>query len=76
MGPGPPGVTASATEAALDLEWSATIARRATLVYIYAPNFNTAALGAIDQNLATVLSAKPASDRRIRQLLLRPPKQP
>jgi uncharacterized protein (TIGR03437 family) len=51
-----PGITASANEAALDVEWSGAIARRATIVYIYAANFNTAAQGAIDQNLATVLS--------------------
>ena len=51
-----PGITASANEAALDVEWSGAIARRATIVYIYSANFNTAAQGAIDQNLATVLS--------------------
>src|ERR1017187_7309860 len=51
-----PGITASANEAALDVEWSGAIARRATIVYIYSANFNTAAQGAVDQNLATVLS--------------------
>jgi uncharacterized protein (TIGR03437 family) len=51
-----PGVTNAAGEAALDLEWSGAIARGATIVYIYAANFNDAAQGAIDQNLATVLS--------------------
>jgi uncharacterized protein (TIGR03437 family) len=51
-----PGITASANEGALDIEWSGAIARHATIVYIYAANFNTAAQGAIDQNLATVLS--------------------
>ena len=51
-----PGITGSANEAALDVEWSGAIAPGATIVYIYAANFNTAAQGAIDQNLATVLS--------------------
>lgn len=51
-----PGVTSFSTEAALDIEWSGAIARNATIVYIYAANFNTAAQAAIDQNLATVLS--------------------
>jgi subtilase family serine protease len=51
-----PGITGSANEAALDVEWSGAIARGATIVYIFAANFNTAAQGAIDQNLATVLS--------------------
>ncbi|HUI56348.1 MAG TPA: protease pro-enzyme activation domain-containing protein [Bryobacteraceae bacterium] len=51
-----PGITNAASEAALDLEWSGGIARGATVVFIYAGNFNDAAQGAIDQNLATVLS--------------------
>ncbi len=51
-----PGVTNAAGEAALDLEWSGAIARGATIVYIYAANFNDAAQAAVDQNLATVLS--------------------
>ncbi len=51
-----PGITSSANEAALDIEWSGAVARGATIVYIYAANFNTAAQGAIDQNLATILS--------------------
>jgi len=51
-----PGVTSSESEAALDLEWSGAIARNATIVYVYATNFNDAAQGAIDQNLATVMS--------------------
>ena len=51
-----PGVTNAASEAALDLEWSGAIAPGATLVYIYANNFNDAAQGAIDQDLATVLN--------------------
>ncbi len=51
-----PGITGSESEAALDLEWSGAIAPSATLVYVYATNFNDAAQAAIDQNLATVMS--------------------
>ena len=51
-----PGVTTFSTEAALDLEWAGAIAPNATIVYIYAANFNLAAQAAIDQNLAAVLS--------------------
>lgn len=51
-----PGVTNASGEAALDLEWSGAIARKATLVYVYANNFNDAAQAAIDQNLAPVMS--------------------
>lgn len=51
-----PGVTNAGTEAALDLEWSGAIARNATIVYIYAGNFNDAAQAAIDRNLASVIS--------------------
>jgi subtilase family serine protease len=51
-----PGVTTSQGEASLDLEWSGAIARNATIVYVYATNFNDAAQAAIDQNLATVMS--------------------
>jgi uncharacterized protein (TIGR03437 family) len=51
-----PGITNAAGEAALDLEWSGAIARGATIVYIYAGNFNDAAQAAVDQNLATVIS--------------------
>jgi uncharacterized protein (TIGR03437 family) len=51
-----PGVTNAANEAALDLEWSGAIARNATIVYVYANNFFDAAQGAVDQNLAPVMS--------------------
>jgi uncharacterized protein (TIGR03437 family) len=51
-----PGITSSESEAALDLEWSGAIAPNATIVYVYASNFNDAAQGAIDQNLASVMS--------------------
>ena len=48
--------TNAAGEAALDLEWSGAIAPNATIVYVYANNFNDAAQAAIDQNLAPVMS--------------------
>ncbi len=51
-----PGVTNAAGEARLDLEWAGAIARNATLVYVYANNFNDAAQAVVDQNLATVMS--------------------
>ena len=51
-----PGLQGTPNEAALDLEWAGAIAPRATLVYIYALNYNTAAQAAIDQNLVTILS--------------------
>jgi subtilase family serine protease len=51
-----PGVTNAAGEAALDLEWSGAIARNATLVYVYANNFNDAVQATVDQNLASVMS--------------------
>jgi uncharacterized protein (TIGR03437 family) len=51
-----PGVTNAANEAALDLEWSGAIARNATIVYVYAGNFNDAAQAVVDQHLATVMS--------------------
>lgn len=51
-----PGITNAASEATLDLQWSGAIARNATIVYVYANNFDDAAQGAIDQNLAPVMS--------------------
>jgi uncharacterized protein (TIGR03437 family) len=51
-----PGSTNAAGEAALDVEWSGAIARNATIVYVYSNNFDDAVQGAIDQNLAPVLS--------------------
>ncbi|MBV8904703.1 MAG: Ig-like domain repeat protein, partial [Acidobacteriia bacterium] len=51
-----PGLTNAANEASLDLEWSGAIAPGATIVFIYAGNVNDAAQGAIDQNLANILS--------------------
>ena len=51
-----PGITNAAGEAQLDVEWSGAIARNATIVYVYANNFNDAAQAIIDQNLAPVMS--------------------
>ncbi len=51
-----PGITNAANEGALDTEWSGAIAPKATIVYVYAGNFNDAAQGAVDQNLGTVMS--------------------
>jgi uncharacterized protein (TIGR03437 family) len=51
-----PGITNAAGEAHLDVEWAGAIARNATIVYVYANNFNDAAQAAIDQNLAPVMS--------------------
>jgi subtilase family serine protease len=51
-----PGITNAAGEAALDTEWSGAIAPNATIVYVYANNFNVAAQAAVDQNLAPVMS--------------------
>ncbi|HYL79144.1 MAG TPA: protease pro-enzyme activation domain-containing protein [Bryobacteraceae bacterium] len=51
-----PGITNAAGEAALDVEWAGAIARNATVVYVYANNFNDAAQAAVDQNLAPVMS--------------------
>jgi uncharacterized protein (TIGR03437 family) len=43
-------------EADLDLEWSAAVARNATVVYVYAKDVTDAVGYAIDQNLAPVIS--------------------
>jgi subtilase family serine protease len=51
-----PGITNAAGEAALDIEWSGAISPNATVVYVYANNFNVAAQAAVDQNLAQVMS--------------------
>ena len=51
-----PGVTNAAGEAALDIEWAGGIARNATVVYVYANNFNDAVQAVVDQNLAPVMS--------------------
>lgn len=52
-----PGVRKSdLSEADLDIEWTSSIARNATIVYVYAPSVDTSLQYAIDQNLAPVLS--------------------
>jgi uncharacterized protein (TIGR03437 family) len=52
-----PGVSSTdLPEADLDLEWSGAVARKATIVYVYAWNVMTAVQYAIDQNLAPVIS--------------------
>jgi uncharacterized protein (TIGR03437 family) len=51
-----PGVTSDLIEADLDLEWSAAVARHATIVYAYATNVFTAAQYAVDQNLGQMMS--------------------
>ena len=43
-------------EADLDLEWSAAVARNATVIYVYAKDVTDAVGYAIDQNLAPVIS--------------------
>lgn len=43
-------------EAQLDLEWSAAVARHATIIYVYSQDVFTSASYAIDQNIAPVMS--------------------
>jgi uncharacterized protein (TIGR03437 family) len=43
-------------EADLDLEWSAAVARNATVIYVYSPDVVQSLTYAIDQNLAPVVS--------------------
>ena len=43
-------------EADLDLEWAGAVARNATLIYVYSTSADFAAITAIDQNLAPVIS--------------------
>ncbi len=55
--PGIPGnITAGQSEASLDLEVTAAIARGASQIYVYSTNFEDAAAYAIDHALAPVLS--------------------
>jgi uncharacterized protein (TIGR03437 family) len=54
---GTPGVNpGDQIEADLDLEWAGAIAPNATLIYVYGADAGSAALYAIDQNLAPVVS--------------------
>jgi len=51
-----PGRNAGELEADLDLEWSGAIAPQASIFYVYAQSFLTAAQYAVDQNIAPVIS--------------------
>jgi uncharacterized protein (TIGR03437 family) len=51
-----PGVTGALGEANLDLEWSAAIARNASILYVNSNDAMTSSTYAIDQNLAPVIS--------------------
>lgn len=51
-----PGTTGDETEADLDLEWVGAVARNATINYVYAVGANAAAIYAIDQALAPIIS--------------------
>ena len=53
-----PGVVpGDIVETNLDLQWAGAVARKATLIYVYAPDVLTATEYAVDQNLAPVLSS-------------------
>ena len=55
--PADPGTDASAMkEADMDLEWAGAVAPNAALIYVYGRNADDAALYAIDNNLAPVIS--------------------
>ena len=58
------------TEANLDLDWTGAIAPDATILYVYSTSALTAALYAIDQNLAPVVSYSFGSCERQRASLL------
>ena len=51
-----PGKNGAQVEADLDLEWSAAVARNATVIYVYASSVSVAAEYAVDQNLAPLMS--------------------
>ena len=51
-----PGTNGAQIEADLDLEWSAAVARNATIVYVYASSVSVAAEYAVDRNLAPLMS--------------------
>ncbi len=53
---GDPGKNGTQIEADLDLEWSAAVARNATVVYVYASSVSVAAEYAVDLNLAPLMS--------------------
>ncbi|HEY4363852.1 MAG TPA: protease pro-enzyme activation domain-containing protein [Bryobacteraceae bacterium] len=51
-----PGVSATAGETALDLQWTGAIARGAAITYVYSTSIVAAIAYSIDQNLAPVMS--------------------
>ncbi len=51
-----PGTTSDLAEADIDLEWAGAVAPNATLIYVYGTSADGAALYAIDNNLAPVIS--------------------
>jgi uncharacterized protein (TIGR03437 family) len=51
-----PGVTTLVTEADLDIEAAATVARNASITYVYSSSFILSSIYAVDQNLAPVIS--------------------
>jgi subtilase family serine protease len=50
------GTSSDLAEADIDLEWAGAVAPNATLIYVYGASSASAALYAIDQNLAPVIS--------------------
>jgi uncharacterized protein (TIGR03437 family) len=56
VGPDPGIRSTDLPEADLDIEWSGSVARNATIIYVYSRNVNTSAQYAVDQNLAPVMS--------------------
>jgi uncharacterized protein (TIGR03437 family) len=54
--PDPGTVTGDVDEAHLDLEWSAAVARNASVVYVYSENVFDALQYAVDQNVAPIIS--------------------
>jgi len=51
-----PGMSSDQIEADLDIEWSGAVARKATIIYVYATDVFVAAQYAVDRNLAPILS--------------------
>ena len=51
-----PGMNGAQVEADLDLQWSAAVARNATVIYVYSSSVSVASEYAVDQNLAPVMS--------------------
>jgi uncharacterized protein (TIGR03437 family) len=54
--PDPGTVSGDSDEAHLDLEWSAAVARNASVIYVYSENVFDALTYAVDQNVAPVIS--------------------